>query len=313
MGSGLAAPGRSRAAGLDVRLVRAAGGLIVRGSGDGAEVVLVHRPAYDDWSFPKGKLEPGEDEHAAAAREVEEETGLTCRFGPDLGAITYIDARGRPKVVRYWEMTPPEGAEPRAANEVDETRWVPVEEAADLLSYVHDRSLLRRLRGGGPPPGAVAVPVFLIRHTNAFVRKEWPKDEPDELRPVSRTGRKQALRLARHLQEVPFTRLVSSPYLRCIQTLEPFAESWGLDVTIARELSEEQPASGAEAWVLASAADGPAALCTHGDIVHALIDELIERGVEREGDEIGYRKGSAWRLDVLDGSITRIGYVPPFD
>jgi 8-oxo-dGTP pyrophosphatase MutT (NUDIX family)/phosphohistidine phosphatase SixA len=296
-----------------VRLVRAAGGLPVRGAGSGREVVLVHRPSYDDWSFPKGKLESGEDERAAAIREVEEETGLTCRFGPDLGAISYVDAHGRPKVVRYWEMTPPEGAEPHAGHEIDDARWVPVLEAREVLTYAHDRSLLRRLGSTGPPPGAVAVPVYLIRHGNAFVRRDWPRDEPDELRPMSKTGRKQARRLADALRDVTFTRLVSSPFLRCIQTLEPFADACALDVTIARELSEAEPAAGVEAWVLAAAADGPAALCTHGDLVRTVVDDLIERGVEREGEAIGYAKGSAWRLDVLEGRITRMAYLAPFD
>ena len=148
------------------------------------------------------------------------------------------------------------------------------------------------------------MPVYLIRHGNAFARKGWPANEPDELRPMSKTGRNQARRLAEHLADVPFTRLVSSPFLRCIQTLEPFADARGLDITIARELSEAEPPSGAEAWVLATAADGPAALCTHGDIVRGLIDDLIERGVERADEPMGYRKGSAWRLDVLDGRVT---------
>ena len=296
-----------------MRLVRAAGGLIVRGGRQAKDVVLVHRPAYGDWSFPKGKLEPGEDERAAAAREVEEETGLVCLFGADLGAITYVDARGRPKVVRYWEMTPPEGAEPRASHEIDDARWVSLDEAGDLLTYAHDRSLLRRRDGGLPPPGAVTMPVYLIRHGNAFVRKGWPLNEPDELRPMSKTGRKQARRLAEHLADVPFTRLVSSPFLRCIQTLEPFADARGVDITIARELSEAEPFPGAEAWVLATAADGPAALCTHGDVVRGLIDDLIERGVERADEPMGFRKGSAWRLDVLDGRVTCLTYLPPFD
>ncbi|HUL85403.1 MAG TPA: NUDIX domain-containing protein [Actinomycetota bacterium] len=295
-----------------MKLVRAAGGLIVRGGRQAKEIVLVHRPAYDDWSFPKGKLEPGEDERAAAAREVEEETGLVCRFGEDLGAITYVDARGRPKVVRYWEMAPPEGAEPLAGHEIDVARWVPLDEAGDLLTYAHDRTLLRR-RDGGRPPGAVTTPAYLIRHGNAFVRKGWPASEPDELRPMSKTGRMQARRLAEHLADVSFARLVSSPFLRCIQTLEPLADARGIDIMIARELSEAEPPSGAEAWVLAAAADGPAALCTHGDIVRGLIDDLIERGVDRADGPVGYRKGSAWRLDVLDGRVTCVTYVPPFD
>ena len=94
-------------------LVRAAGGVVTREGPAGLEVVLVHRPAYDDWSFPKGKLETGEDELACALREVQEEAGLECRVDGDLGAIAYVDGQGRPKVVRYWHLSASDGAEVR--------------------------------------------------------------------------------------------------------------------------------------------------------------------------------------------------------
>ncbi|HJS25666.1 MAG TPA: NUDIX hydrolase, partial [Actinomycetota bacterium] len=124
-------------------LVRAAGGIVFRSDAKGRQVALVHRPRYDDWTFPKGKLIDGEDDEAAALREVEEETGLRCRIGRHVGAVTYLDSRGRPKVVRYFEMLP-DGGVFAASTEVDELRWVPVAEAGDVLSYGHDRRLLRR-------------------------------------------------------------------------------------------------------------------------------------------------------------------------
>jgi 8-oxo-dGTP diphosphatase len=102
-------------------------------------VLLVHRPRHEDWSFPKGKLEPGETWEVAAVREVEEETGLRCELGPELGRTHYDVAEG-PKEVRYFRLTC-EG-EPRAQNEVDEVRWVPVDEAPALLTYERDRQLL---------------------------------------------------------------------------------------------------------------------------------------------------------------------------
>jgi 8-oxo-dGTP pyrophosphatase MutT (NUDIX family) len=127
------------------RTVRAAGGLVCRRNEDGAaEILLVHRPAYDDWSFPKGKLEPGETEEDAAAREVEEETGLRCRLDRELTTTRYRDARGRSKTVRYWLMTPL-GGRLEAANEIDEARFVPVAEAAAVLTYQRDRELLDSL------------------------------------------------------------------------------------------------------------------------------------------------------------------------
>ena len=125
--------------------VRAAGGLVCRTvEGGTVEVVLVHRPAYDDWAFPKGKLQDGETEEEAAIREVEEETGLRCRLGAEIGTSAYHDSRGRPKTVRYWEMAPV-GGTLGAANEVDDARWVPLREAPAVLTYARDLELLERL------------------------------------------------------------------------------------------------------------------------------------------------------------------------
>ena len=124
--------------------VRAAGGLVVREGANGGEILIVHRPAYDDWSFPKGKLEPDENEEEAAVREVEEETGLRCQLDRELATTRYRDARGRAKTVRYWLMTPVAGVL-AAANEIDDARFVPVAEASGLLTYQRDRELLDHL------------------------------------------------------------------------------------------------------------------------------------------------------------------------
>lgn len=289
-------------------LVRAAGGLVTRHAGDGPELVVVHRPAYDDWSFPKGKLERGEDELTAALREVEEETGLTCAPGDDLGAITYVDGRGRPKVVRYWRMAAPVDAELDPRHEIDRARWVQLAEARQVLTYPHDRLMLRRFNGADDR--LPTVPVYLVRHAKAGQREGFK--EPDELRGISKNGRKQAEAIGRLLADVAFTRLVSSPFLRCIQSIEPIAESRGLDITIAPELSEGEGPAGAEAWVLATAADGPAAVCTHGDVIRELVESLIARGVPVTGDaEPGWAKAGTWRLDVRDGLIRELEYLPP--
>ena len=119
-------------------MVRAAGGIIVR---DGS-VLLVHRPKYDDWSFPKGKLEAGESWEDGAVREVEEETGLHCAVGELVGSTSYPVLQG-PKEVRYFRMTC--DGEARAQNEIDDVRWVPLAEARDVLTHEHDRALLDRL------------------------------------------------------------------------------------------------------------------------------------------------------------------------
>jgi 8-oxo-dGTP diphosphatase len=138
--------------------VRAAGGLVVREVGGGTEVVVVHRPRYDDWTFPKGKCDRGETYADTAQREVAEETGLRCELGPELGETSYVDNKGRSKLVRYWVMPAPADADAAVAaavpnQEVDELRWLAAPEAAILLSYDHDRELLGRLPERARDPG----------------------------------------------------------------------------------------------------------------------------------------------------------------
>lgn len=122
--------------------VRAAGGVILR---DGA-VCVIHRPDYEDWSLPKGKLDAGETHEQAALREVHEETGLHCALGAELSSQEYTDRTGRPKTVRWWAMTvvADDGLTP--SHEVDELRWIPADEADRLLDYEHDRELVREAR-----------------------------------------------------------------------------------------------------------------------------------------------------------------------
>lgn len=145
--------GRSKSA----RRVRAAGGIVWRHGPGGLEVVLVHRLAYDDWSFPKGKLHERESELDAALREVEEEIGVACRAGSDLGTLSYVDKRMRPKTVRYWAMTLADADADAiaAANEIDEARWVDAADAGSLLTYRHDRELFERVRPTLVPPPLV--------------------------------------------------------------------------------------------------------------------------------------------------------------
>ena len=130
----------------EVAEVKASGGVVWRRAGGDIEVAVIHRPRYDDWSFPKGKLDPGESWEDAALREVEEEIGLRCRLGHELPPTSYRDRKGRAKVVRYWLMEPLDG-EFAPSHEIDEVRWLSPSEADRLLSYEHDRELLREVSG----------------------------------------------------------------------------------------------------------------------------------------------------------------------
>jgi 8-oxo-dGTP pyrophosphatase MutT (NUDIX family)/phosphohistidine phosphatase SixA len=279
--------------------VRAAGGIVLRGEGEARSVALVHRPRYDDWSFPKGKLMDGEDEAAAALREVEEETGLRCRLGPSVGSVTYRDRHGRPKVVRYFRMDA-DGGTFVPTEEVDELRWVPVEDAGRMLSYTHDRNLLRRVLAEAP-----ASPLYVIRHAKAGVRSLW--EGPNEARPLTRRGRKQARRLVERFRGLELGRVLSSPYLRCVQTVEPLAAERELTLEPAPALAEGAAVDDALA-LLASLDGRPTALCGHGREIRAVIERLEQGGATIDGT--GIAKGSVWVLDREFGRVLSAHYLP---
>jgi 8-oxo-dGTP diphosphatase len=282
-------------------VVRAAGGLVVRHDDGRRLLAVVHRPRYDDWTFPKGKLQAGETDEQTALREVEEETGLRCTLGRDLGTIGYRDSLDRPKVVRYWVMSPNDGAF-TPTQEVDELVWVDAQEAGSRLTYSHDRALLRAFLSG-----AGEAPAYLVRHAKAGARGGRAGD--DRLRPLSRAGRHQAEALVGMFRDIELERVLTSPYVRCVQTVQPLALDHGLPVETADVLAEGAPPDAALA-LLDELVHTPSVLCTHGDIVPAVVLRLADRGVPLEGER-DWKKGSTWVLERTDGSFVRARYLPP--
>lgn len=154
----------------------------------------------------------------------------------------------------------------------------------------------------------MTTPLYLVRHGKAGHRQQWT--DPDHLRPLTQSGWRQAKALVPLFAEQPFTRLLSSPYTRCVQTLEPLAGERALRIEIADELAEGSSVDNTVKLMLAVSADGPAALSTHGDIVEAVLDDLRRRGAPLEGP-VEFRKGSTWILAVSNGTFERARYVPP--
>ncbi|ADB30070.1 NUDIX hydrolase [Kribbella flavida DSM 17836] len=219
--------------------VIAAGGVVWRDRRGTREVLLVHRPRYDDWSLPKGKLAGGEHVLVAARREIEEETGHRVLLGPPLGVQRY-DVRKNgstvPKLVHYWSAEVTTGAddEPRFEpnDEIDRLEWLTVDKAARRLSYPRDVTILDQLDAVTP----VESSLVLLRHTEAVKRKEW--DGKDTVRPLTRTGRATAERLVDVLGALGVNRVLSSDAERCATTVAPYAAALGRRIHLHPEISE---------------------------------------------------------------------------
>jgi 8-oxo-dGTP diphosphatase len=249
--------------------VLAAGAVVVH---DGA-VLLVHRPKYDDWSFPKGKQDPGEHDVTTAVRETIEETGVEIRLGPPLGSQAYVQADGRAKLVHYWRgdvMGDPDVASYVANEEVDKVEWVPADQVADRLSYPRDQSILEEALAH---PKAT-TPLVVVRHAKAFSRKQWQDDDP--LRPLVAQGFAQAHALGPLLASYGVTRVLTSSSIRCIQTVQPYADEHVLTVTATPVLSEEYAEENALRDLVAGVmADGePAVVCSHRPVLPMLFRHL---------------------------------------
>ena len=219
--------------------IRAAGGVVWREASQGLtkksiEIAVIHRPRYDDWSIPKGKLAQGESEAQGAIREVLEETGMRVRLGRALGEIRYLKRVGgalRPKVVRYWAMQA-DGGTFSPSREVDQLRWLGAAEAQRLVTHDHDRDLLERFVRGR----VLTVSVLLVRHARAGERSEWTGDDRD--RPLDEVGWAQADHLVRLLARFDVEDIVSADFLRCVQTVTPLGEALGIPIREKKCLSE---------------------------------------------------------------------------
>ena len=255
--------------------VLAAGAVTLRRRRGTTEVLLVHRPKYDDWSFPKGKLEPDEDARTAAVREVLEETGVRIRLGPPLASQAYLveNGTGRLKQVHYWvgralEDHDVSGYEPNA--EVDDVRWVPVDEAPGVLTYAYDKETLDEAQ----PYAKRSVPLVVLRHAQAATRSRHRGD--DRRRGLTEAGTRQAERLAPLLRAYGITTVVSSSSDRCWRTVAPYAAERDLGIEVTHGLSEEDADHATVVHEVARLLEDrtPAVLCTHRPVLPLVLETL---------------------------------------
>jgi len=284
--------------------VTASGGVVFRPGEDGTEILLVHRPRYDDWSLPKGKDDPGETADHAAIREVAEETGLTCLILSELGQVGYTTSSGIEKAVTYFLMRPV-GLIPWVPNdEVDEVRWLSVPEALSTLSYEHDRALVSscqldtHLRSGT---------FYVVRHGSAGSRLKWEGD--DRNRPLKPKGERQAEAIAKWLESEPIDLIVSSDSRRCTETMAPLAARLGLPVRHHPALAE-----GARDRQVLEFAKGligiNTVMCSHGDVIPVMLEMMAVRGMKLPSS-LKCEKGSTWMISISGGRFANASYAPP--
>ena len=288
------------------KAVLAAGAVLWRPNGNPSapEVAIIHRPRYDDWSLPKGKVDPGETEPVTAVREVHEETGYSSVLGRRLTAVSYPVEQGIKKV-RYWAARRVDGDfSPNA--EVDELKWLPVAEAIKQLEYPHDRKVLRHF--AKQPVDTKTM--LIVRHGTAGSKSRYKGD--DRKRPLDKHGRAQAESLVGLLLAFGANVLYAADRVRCHQTLEPLAEELGTTIHSEPLLTEEaypENRKAARHRILEiAAAGGTPVICTQGKV----IPDLIAWWCERDGvcpDKSRNRKGSAWVMSLADEHLVAADHI----
>ena len=254
-------------------LIQAAGAVLWRKSDKlKLEIAIIHRPRYDDWSLPKGKVESGESHISAGYREIQEETGYESTFGPEIGTVVY-KLEGAPKEVRYWAAAATVKTGTPNPQEVDEVLWLEPIQAKEKLSNKDDRTIVDFCREFG----ADTFPIILLRHAKALKRTDWDGDDGD--RPLEHRGQLQAKRLLPIYLPYGISEVHTSDALRCIETIDLMARLIEKTPIFSADLSEYGNAKDKEApldYVQDLMDRGiPAIVCSHNPIIPKLVKKLV--------------------------------------
>jgi 8-oxo-dGTP diphosphatase len=288
-------------------VIKASGAVLWRRlSDDLIQVALIHRPKYDDWSFPKGKVELGESDIACAHREVMEETGFQSLFGPELKTTQYLVGEDE-KVVRYWSAEAiGESSGAHDVTEVDQIIWVTVEDAYQKLTRAGDREVLQSFESFGVD----TIPLILLRHGKAIAREEWEGDDGD--RPLAQLGQQQAKRMLSLYLPFGVTEIHTSDAVRCYETVVPMARSLNLNIIYWSELSEYafEKDKKASLKVVQEIIEGEARaiVCGHNPVLPGMVAKLIGKKSFKAFDR-GLLPGEAWILHHRDGEVIAIDWL----
>lgn len=286
------------------RVILAAGAALWRPDPETGEpyVALIHRPRYDDWSLPKGKVDPGENEPIAAVREIWEETGQRSHLGRRLMHTHYQVAQGS-KVVHYW-VARALGGEFSPGDEVDQLEWLPVDDAVKRLTYPRDRDVVKAFAA----QPADTDTMLIVRHGTAGIKSRYKGD--DRGRPLDKNGRAQAESLAGQLMAFGATDIYAADRVRCIQTVEPLAQELGVTISTEASLTEEAYAADPDAAhkrvAEIAAHGGTPVICTQGKVIPYLL--AWWRDADKP-DKSRNRKGSTWVLSLSGDRIVAADYI----
>lgn len=281
-----------------------AGAVLWRKSGKKKiEIALVHRPKYDDWSLPKGKIESGEHALSCAHREVLEETGYSAIFGPEIGRATYL-VDGNEKIVRYWSAEAVgEPIDAIDVNEIDQTIWLEVKDARKKLTLDDDREMIDFFLEFGID----TIPLVLLRHGKAISRQEWDGDDGD--RPLDLRGQSQAKRMHSLYHPLGIKAIYSSDAMRCIETISPLARTLNLTPHYKKELSEyvytKDKSLSINYAIKLLALNEAIVVCSHNPILPKILKALLGKKNFKALEE-KLEPGDSWVIHHRNGEIVAV-------
>jgi len=291
----------------DTPIIQAAGAVLWRyAKNKKIEIALVHRPQYDDWSLPKGKVEDKESHIACAYREVLEETGYASIFGPQIGQAMYKIPEGK-KVVRYWSAQAIEESVGTVdKNEIDEVLWLEVKDAQKKLTLEDDKKIVDFF----VEFGVQTIPLVLLRHAKALKRDDWDGEDSD--RPLDNLGQLQAKRLLPQFYPYNISEIHSSDAYRCMQTVEDLTRALDLNTIIGLDLSEDMYSKDKDASLEYVSSlmnqNKRAIICSHNPILPKVLKKLVGKKYFKELDT-KLEPAEAWVIHHRDGEVISVDWI----
>ena len=288
-------------------MIRAAGALLWRETTERTiEIALIHRPKYDDWTLPKGKIEEGETALQCAYRELIEETGITASFTRQLGTVEYEESGQRKRVI-FWAAQCAKDASQFIANEeVDQLEWLSPELALSKATHESDQEMIENFLSQSPRTDTLII----LRHTKALERGDW--DEEDSQRTLDELGFDQAQLLIKHLQPFAIEEIYTSDFTRCVQTVTPLAHSRGLSITQVPSLNEytfnEDPLRSVSFANALKQDEKNILICSHNPVIPTMLRGILNTKLKNK-DLIKLEPGDAWIVHRVQGEIVGLDYL----